>query len=480
MDYGVTEQGFVMKRFDTILEELQTEISEDIGFDVSQNPQSALNAAIIMPLAQELARMWEVAQDTYYSMFIGTADGINLDNAAQYGAVQREPNRKTRYPIHATCTEGAIITAGSIIASNTNPVVQLTAINTVNTTRRQCNSLKIKPSAVEQAVYAISINGTSYTYSASGTDTAADIMAGILDAITDTGYTCTIDEEVPSVLEIVDNTITRNNVIELTNNLTTEDITVLVYYDTVDYGAISLPNGSIDTIVTNITGLKSIVNKVEPTLGRIQETDAEYRKSYTAKANSRANSVSQAISSYILQNITGVESVQVFVNESDEVDTDGRTPHSIEVVVKGGNDTEIAKAIFNEKAGGIATYGTTTVNIMTDYDESVDVKFSRPTPKYIWIKIEITAAGNMPSNYADIVKKSILASVADFNTGDDVLYQNFYSNVYDEIENATLATVQLAVTDSESETPTYDEDNITIEIREYADFSYDRIEVTAT
>lgn len=38
MEYGVTDKGFVMKRFDTILKEVQEDLSGSLGFDVSQNP----------------------------------------------------------------------------------------------------------------------------------------------------------------------------------------------------------------------------------------------------------------------------------------------------------------------------------------------------------------------------------------------------------------------------------------------------------
>lgn len=49
MEYGVTDKGFVLKRFDTILKEVQEDLSGSLGFDVSQNPQSLLNSVLIIP-----------------------------------------------------------------------------------------------------------------------------------------------------------------------------------------------------------------------------------------------------------------------------------------------------------------------------------------------------------------------------------------------------------------------------------------------
>ena len=99
-EYEVTEKGFVMKRFDTILSEVQSDISGALGFDVSQNPQSLLNAALIIPFCDKIAALWEVGQDSYYAKYPSTAEGINLDNACQYGHVFRAANKRTEYIIH--------------------------------------------------------------------------------------------------------------------------------------------------------------------------------------------------------------------------------------------------------------------------------------------------------------------------------------------------------------------------------------------
>lgn len=480
MAYGVTAQGFVMKRMDEILEEMQTEISEELGFDISQNPQSALNAAIVVPIAARVATLWEVAQDSYYAKYPSTAVGVNLDNACQYGSVRREPNKRSRYLIHVTGTDGTIVPANSYISSNTNPVVLLYCAVTSTMTREECNAIVIKVAAIEAGTYSITMNGNTYSYTASASDDAEDILTGLQTAFVASDYDTSIDTDEVTLL-IADENLSRSNVFSLSNNLTTETVTSLIYYYTEEYGDINMPFGTINTIVTNVPGLESVVNRLEPVAGRLEQTDAELRKSYAAKAYLTSESTSEGIRSYILDKVAGIESCQVYTNDINITDADGRPPHSIEVVANGGADTDVADAIYNKKPGGVATYGNTEVSILSEYGETITVYFSRPDRKYIWLQITITADGNVPENYKDIVSEAILKLGDAYDTGQDVLYQTFIQTVYQTIDNTTFCKVEVAATDSESEEPqSYDEDNITIGVRELAVFAYDRIEVTTT
>ena len=45
-EYGVTDKGFVRKRYDTIYEELQNDIKDGLGIDISINPKSFFNVLI--------------------------------------------------------------------------------------------------------------------------------------------------------------------------------------------------------------------------------------------------------------------------------------------------------------------------------------------------------------------------------------------------------------------------------------------------
>jgi len=83
--------------------------------------------------------------------------------------------------------------------------------------------------------------------------------------------------------------------------------------------------------------------------------------------------------------------VTVYENDTDATNGDGMPPHSIEVVVVGGDDDEIATAILASKAAGIQAHGSTTVTAYDDVGNAHTIKFSRPTSKTIYIHLDITA-----------------------------------------------------------------------------------------
>ena len=85
-DYGVTEKGFVLKRMDTILEEVHGELSEGYGVDTRLLRPSFLDV-LVTTFCGQIADLWETAQDSYYAKYPTMADGVNLDHAVQYGGI---------------------------------------------------------------------------------------------------------------------------------------------------------------------------------------------------------------------------------------------------------------------------------------------------------------------------------------------------------------------------------------------------------
>ncbi len=77
----------------------------------------------------------------------------------------------------------------------------------------------------------------------------------------------------------------------------------------------------------------------------------------------------------------------------------GRPPGSFEIVAQGGADTDIANAILSAGPAGINTYGSTTVQVLDQYDNLVNISFSRPTqiPVYVSIAL-VTDTYNTPGD----------------------------------------------------------------------------------
>lgn len=87
-EYGVTDKGFNIKRLDTIMEEIHTDLTEAFGFDTRLTKPSFLDT-LITTFSYQISDLWETAQDNYYAKYPATATGVSLDNAVQYGGIRR-------------------------------------------------------------------------------------------------------------------------------------------------------------------------------------------------------------------------------------------------------------------------------------------------------------------------------------------------------------------------------------------------------
>lgn len=476
--YGITPEGPNIKRLDTILDEMHDDLSEEWGVNTRQNPQSFLNH-LLTNVADQFADAWEFGLDIYHSHYPSTAEGVSLDNAAQYGGSTRETAEKSYYPIHCTGRDGTTLAAGTMISSTMNPTTQLTITDTRQITRSAFNRADIKVAALGAGdVYTVAINGAVYSFSPKELD-AVSILNGLADVIKDDDFTESVDEE-NELLHIEAKDVTSTNVLVLSENLTTDTVTSIITFGTVETGDILLPDGVITNIVKADAGLLSVVNRCSYIAGRQEETDAELRQSYADKIFNRSSMMLESIKSAILQNVQGVTSVAPYENPSHEWDEYGRPPHSIEIVVDGGDSTEIAKQILEKKAGGINTFGDVEVVLPGAYDEDITIRFNRPTVIYTWFHLGITLHRNeaIPPNYVDLLREVVLENMNALNAGEDVVPQEFVSELYKACSGISYIDVKLFATSDSGQEPTeYPDRSVYITARQRAYTSEDMIEV---
>ena len=111
--WGVTPQGFNRPRIADIKNELNADLSTNLGFNVDTSPQSMIGV-LNGVMAVEFAQMWEMAEAVYYAMYPQSADGVQLDNAVAFGGVKRLGATRTRVTLYCTGTPQTVIAAKSI------------------------------------------------------------------------------------------------------------------------------------------------------------------------------------------------------------------------------------------------------------------------------------------------------------------------------------------------------------------------------
>lgn len=437
MAYGVTDQGFIIKRLADILAEdraLAVQLFQDLvspGDVVDTSSSSALGRLISLA-APSQADLWEAAQEVYLAFDPNSATGIALDNLVAYAGITRE--------------EQTFTTASVLVQGDTNTLIPNTSFVSSSTTAEQyrVNSpialVASSASGINISVLTVT-NTTAYTisytsntttntitYTSDGTATQAEILAGLQLAI---------QASHPSLTSSVENNtlvINRADVFQsvswtTSTNLGVVKVRVIGEVVSVNSGPIEQPINTIDTILTPLLGWDSVINPVTAISGRNRETDEELRERFrTSKFNRAGNSIDAIFSA--ITNVDGVTEVTIYENDTSVTDSNGVPPHSFLPIVVGGLSTSIANAIWDNKPIGILSYGNTPVTIYDKQGFPHAVSFSRPNPVSIYINMNITTDSNFPANGDDAIRTALINYFeANQGTGDDVVYSRMYTPI---------------------------------------------------
>lgn len=241
-----------------------------------------------------------------------------------------------------------------------------------------------------------------------------------------------------------------------------------------DTGPVRANAGTLTSIAETVSGWNYIYNVVDAVLGTDEESDTALRIRRESDLAARGSTTLDAIRVDVSQ-VTGVTSVAVLENVTDTTDGDGLLPHSIEVLVQGGDNTEIAQAIFDGKAAGINTNGTTSETIADSRNVDHTIKFTRPTIKNVYLEVDLTASAG---TYAgSTVVKDALVDYGDssYQVGDDVIVSKLVAVVFGAAGVLDVTAIRAGFTASPLGTS-----NLSIGVRELADLDTARIVITAT
>ena len=193
---------------------------------------------------------------------------------------------------------------------------------------------------------------------------------------------------------------------------------------------------TITEIITPVTGWDSVTNNDPAVLGTDLETDSNLRARRERSVARDAQAVIDAIFAEI-KSVVGVTQLLVLENDTNTgPDTNGLPAHSINAIVLGGQDQDIAKAIFLKKTLGATSFGNTSAVITDDQSIEHTVSFSRPTEIDIYVIVNLTTFANFPVDGQDLIKQAIidysqgiLTEGRGFSLGDNVINSQLYSPV---------------------------------------------------
>lgn len=481
-NYGVTEQGFVLKRLPEILtDDRQQAVSvmQDLvepGDTVDVSDSSALGRLISLK-APSVASLWEALQQTYSAFDPNSATGIALDNlAAIAGISPREEQTFSTVPLAVYGDNNTLIPIGSVVRSDSNNRFTLVAPAALSNTLTFGITVVIN-SVSNSTVYSISYTNNSttstITYTSDSNATEVEILSGLKLTIDSAHPTLTASVEGSSLkIEKLDKFQSLG--FSSSSNISITKAGVITQGVSEVPGPISQEANTINTIVTPVLGWDSVTNPVAATPGKIRETDAEFRKRFRVSKFDRGTNSTDAIYSALV-GVDNVKEVVVYENDTDEVDSNGLPPHSFEPIVLGGNAIDIANAIWNNKPAGIESVGNTSGTIVDAQGFTKIVKYQTPSPVVIYISMNLTTNENFPANGIDQIKNQLTSYFSEnFGIGDMVVYSRLYTPI-NTVSGHQVNSLTIGTSPSPSATS-----NIPIAFDKIASLSDINIQITTT
>lgn len=466
MAFGLTDDGFVLKRLEDIKSEIEIDLREAFG-EINVSPDSVFGQ-IIGVMSRHIAEIWEQAESIYFSFYPASAEGYSLDGVAQLNGIIRLASTESEVVCQCLGTQGTIIPDLTKVGqSDQGKIFEQAGIFVITRDTQHRTVLTVMKD--DDGVYTVIIDGINVNFTASGNtivEIAENLSSNInaattvndkVESVYNSGeefFTVTIKNEV-GISGDIPLTVDRNYSILLAsptvNGIEYTELYSPALYRSVNAGRFPVPIGSINTIETPISGFSSVTNFEDGILGRDPETDVELRTRRIQSLQIAGAATIGAIKARVGQEVDNVVQVNVIENRTDEwippgSSPTGRPPHSIEVVVEGGDDTEIAEKIWQVKAAGIQTYGNTTVVIIDSNGDPQEIRFSRPTTVHLYVRIDYDktdAEESFPSDGEDTIRDNIYALGILYDIGEDVIRQRFFSSVY-SIPGITDANIYLA------------------------------------
>ena len=256
------------------------------------------------------------------------------------------------------------------------------------------------------------------------------------------------------------------------------------YFQAQEPGPVACQTGTLTQIVTPVTGWETVNNPSAAVVGTEEESDSSLRAKRQQQLY-RGEALLQAIISSVRQ-VEGVLSVYGYENYTNAIQTiDGISiqPHSIYIVADGGEDADIAQAIFEHKSLGCGYTGTEEVTVTDAFGTPYEVAFNRP--EYQPVQINVTVTAPSTSVTADIqqsVKDALSAwangeieGISGLGLGVDVspfeaaaaisdyLPDLFVNNVQVGLVSGSLGTAVLEM--KVNQKATLSQDNITVTVK---------------
>lgn len=246
-------------------------------------------------------------------------------------------------------------------------------------------------------------------------------------------------------------------------------------------GAIPCPAESLTVIVDGTLGWETITNTNPATLGNLRESDASFKQRFYDAGLFSGMSLIEDYDN-ALMDVENVISARVIENGEDTskvIDANVTLlKHSVYACVDGGNDNDVARALFTRKSAGANWTGLTGQTVTVDvvdptYGDTYTVKFNRPTQVDVYTAIVLSAGTNTSGTLQSDVKNTINNYINSHKTGEDMTVLQIAQAVSSGVPGIQLTSIEIGTTQGSLSTS-----DITVYLNEVVKSQLSNITVT--
>lgn len=182
-------------------------------------------------------------------------------------------------------------------------------------------------------------------------------------------------------------------------------------------GPVQAASGTLTDIVVPAAGWLSANNVKDADPGTNRQKDSDLKEKRQRELASGGGASEPTLYSKISR-VEGVTSLLLLNNRTRYTDSDGVPSKAVEAIVLGGDDADIAQALFLYASTGAGFHGNTEVEVLDSTGKKHLIKFTRPTEVDVWMTLEIKRNSNYIGETAH--KALIAEQSAEYDPGEDV------------------------------------------------------------
>jgi uncharacterized phage protein gp47/JayE len=447
--YGLTADGLIVKTIEVIRNELAARVRDTFGTSVKSGSDRAIVGQFVGIISEMAGLLWELSEAVNSSQDPDKATGAALDALCTLTGTFRPTATFSVVTVTLTGTPTSVIPEGTTVKTESTNV-------TFETTEDA--TLVLADTWAPLTAYALGDRVTSasrvYQCITAGTSDTPDGPSTTDTDIEDGSAHWTYLGEGTGAVDVIASATETGPVIAYARDL--------------------------NTIGGSVSGLSSVINLLDVSVGRDAASDEELRQLREAELAGAGNTPIDSVRADLLK-LEDVVSVTVFVNNTDETDIDGMPPHSVEALVRPVDpvpddfDQLIWDTLLANVAAGIVTTGNTP-GTATDSQGTVHtMKYSRPTEVPIYIIVNVTKdPDTYPTDGDELIKQAIVTWGDEQATGKNAVASAITAQAFsiDGVLDVTSVKIGTAPTPTLSVT-------IPIALRELATYDTSRISVVS-